>query len=93
MCILLYYWANKMMMMKKRGQKQRSVVSVRLSAMFSTLTRYRLEGGETIFPPPIAVLSKNRGGSMSVRGRVRSSHISGGRRWLSCRQPASVPIA
>jgi len=30
--------------------------------------------------------SKNRGGSASDRGRVRSPHISGGRRWLSCRQ-------
>jgi len=27
------------------------------------------------------------GGSTSVRGRVRSPRISGGRRWLSCRQP------
>jgi len=33
---------------------------------------------------------KNRGGSTSVRGRVRSPHISGGRRWLSCRQPACL---
>ena len=32
--------------------------------------------------------SKNRGGSTSVRGRVLSPHISSGRRWLSCRQPA-----
>ena len=30
--------------------------------------------------------SKNRGGSTSVRGRVRSPHFSGGRRWLICRQ-------
>ena len=27
---------------------------------------------------------KNRGGSTSIRGRVRSLHISGGRRWPSC---------
>ena len=33
---------------------------------------------------------KNRGGSTSVRGRVRSPHISGSRRWLSCRQPACL---
>ena len=33
---------------------------------------------------------KNRGGSTSVRGRVCSPHISGGRRWLSCRQPACL---
>jgi len=33
---------------------------------------------------------KNRGGSTSVRGRVRSAHISGGRWWLSCRQPACL---
>ena len=32
---------------------------------------------------------KNRGGSTSVRGRVRSPHISGGRRWLSCRAAGS----
>jgi len=41
-------------------------------------------------PPPKAVRSKNCGGSTSVRGRVRSSHTSGGRRWLSCRQPACL---
>ena len=33
---------------------------------------------------------KNRGGSTSVRRRVRSPHICGGRRWLSCRQPACL---
>jgi len=33
---------------------------------------------------------KNRGGSTPVRGRVRSPHISGGRRRLSCRQPARL---
>ena len=38
--------------------------------------------------PPMAVRSENRGGSTSVRGRVCSPHISGGRRWLSCRRPA-----
>ena len=34
--------------------------------------------------------SKNRRGCTSVRGRVRarSLHVSGGRQWLSCRQPA-----
>ena len=37
-------------------------------------------GGETICPPPMAVRSKNRG----------ESAISGGRRWLSCRQPACL---
>jgi len=41
-------------------------------------------------PPPMAARSKNRGGSTSVRGRVRSPHISGGRRWLRCRQPACL---
>jgi len=34
--------------------------------------------------------SSTRGGSTSVRGRVRSPHVSGGRRWLSCRQPACL---
>jgi len=43
-----------------------------------------------ICPPPMAVRSKNRGGSTSVRGRVGSLHISGGRQWLSCRQPACL---
>ena len=52
------------------------------------LTRYRPCGGETICSPLMPVRSKNRGGSTSVRGRVRSPRISGGRRWLSCRQPA-----
>ena len=53
-------------------------------------TTYRPGGGETICPLPMAVRSKNRGGSTSVRGQVRSPHISGGRRWLSCRQPACL---
>jgi len=34
--------------------------------------------------------SSARGESTSVRGRVRSLHICGGRRWLSCRQPACL---
>jgi len=34
--------------------------------------------------------SKNRCGSTSVRGPIRSPHISDGRRWLSCRQPACL---
>ena len=48
--------------------------------------------GETICPQPMAVRSKNRGRSTrtSVRGPVRSPHISGGRRWLSCRRPACL---
>ena len=37
---------------------------------------------------PMAARSENRGGSTSVRGRVRSPRISVGRRWLGCRQPA-----
>jgi len=37
-----------------------------------------------------STVAKNRGGSTSVRGRVRSPHISGGRRWLRCRQPACL---
>ena len=52
-------------------------------------TRYRPpRGRETICPA--ADGSSARGGSTSVRGRVRSPHISGGRRWLSCRQPACL---
>jgi len=39
---------------------------------------------------PFADGSSTRGGSTSVRGRVRSPHISGGRRWLTCRQPAPM---
>ena len=48
------------------------------------------QGRRDDMPPPMAVRSKNRGGSKSVRGRVRSPHISGGRRWLSCRQAACL---
>jgi len=40
--------------------------------------------------PSIAVRSKNRSGSTSIHRRVRTSHICGGRRWLSCRQPACL---
>jgi len=36
--------------------------------------------------------SKYRSGSTSVRGRVRSQHNSGGRQWLSCRQPACLYV-
>ena len=39
---------------------------------------------------PPADGSSTRGGSTSVRGRVRSPHTSGGGRWLSCRQPACL---
>jgi len=54
-----------------------------------TATRYRPGRGETICPPGDG--SSTRGGSTSVRGRVRSPHISGGGwRWLSCRQPACL---
>jgi len=38
----------------------------------------------------MAVRSKNRGGSTSIRGRVHSPHISGDRWWLSCRQPTCL---
>ena len=53
-------------------------------------TSCRPGNGETICPPPAADGSSIRGGSTSVRGRVRSLHITGGRRCLSCRQPACV---
>jgi len=39
---------------------------------------------------PSADASSTRDGFTSVRGRVRSPHTSGGRRWLSCRQPACL---
>ena len=55
-------------------------------------TRYRPGGGETICPDDGSSIQKNRGGSTSVRGRVRSPHISGGRLWLSCRQPACYSL-
>jgi len=55
-------------------------------------TRYRPGGGETICPRRWQFDPKNRGGSTSVRGRVRSPHISGGRLWLSCRQPACYSL-
>ena len=41
-------------------------------------------------PPPMAVRSKNCGGSMSICGGVCSTYISGGWQWLSCRQPACL---
>jgi len=53
-----------------------------LSSTYSTLcykTRYRPGAAETICPLPMAVRSKNR-----------NPHISGGRRRLSCRQPACL---
>ena len=55
--------------------------------------RYRPRCGETIFPAPRRRQFDggiNRGGSTSVRGRVRSPHISGARRWDTM---ASAPIA
>ena len=48
------------------------------------LTTYRPGGGETISPPP-ADGSSTRGGSASVRERVRSPHVA-------TLQAASVPI-
>ena len=53
--------------------------------------RYRPGGSETICPAPRRWQfdgGTNLGGSTSVRGRIRSPHISDDRRWLSCRQPA-----
>ena len=53
----------------------------------TTVTCYRPAGGQTICPrgwifqkrgSTSVRESKNRGGSTSVRGRVRSAHISGG---------------
>jgi len=41
------------------------------------------------YAPLMAVRSKNRGGPTSILGQVRSPHISGGRRWLICRQPVT----
>ena len=54
--------------------------------------RQRRRGGETICRPRRWQFDggKNRGGSTSVRGRVRSPHISSGWRLLSCRQPACL---
>jgi len=49
------------------------------------LTRYRPGNGDTICP---ADGSSTRDGSTSVRGRVRSPHISGGRWWLQPRVAA-----
>ena len=37
-----------------------------------------------------STVTKNRGGSTSVRVRVCSPHISDGRPWLSCGQPACL---
>jgi len=57
--------------------------------------RYRPGCSDTICPPADGISfrrqsgrhrSKNRGGSTSVR----NPHISGDRRWLSCRQPACL---
>ena len=57
----------------------------------TSITRYHPGGGETICRKPMAVRRwQNRSGSTSVRGRVRSPRISGGWRWLSCRQPACL---
>ena len=56
-------------------------------------TTYRHGGGETICPPPpmaVRRCQKSRRIYTSVHGRVLSPHISGGRRWLSCRQPVCL---
>jgi len=42
------------------------------------------------YAPLMAVRSKNRGGPTSILGQVRSPHISGGWRWLTCRQSACL---
>jgi len=56
-----------------------------------TRSHFLFFGLETMFPHQRQFDGgKNRGGSTSVRGRVRSPHISGGRWWLSCRQPDSL---
>jgi len=57
----------------------------------SSLTRCRPEAGETICPPPppMAVRRWQKSRRIYVRPRTRP-HISGGRRWLICRQPACL---
>jgi len=52
--------------------------------------RWQFDGGVSFHRQSGHRGSKNRGGSTSVRGRVRSPHTSGGWRWLSCRQPACL---
>jgi len=58
--------------------------------------QWQFDGGISFSPPvrPSASVhgSKNRNGSTSVRGRVHSPHISVGRRWPSCRQPACLRL-
>ena len=71
------------------------LVVLRLFANFSITvvqsTRYR-PGASRRYAPRRWHFDggRNRGGSTSVRGRVRSPYISDGRRWLSCRQPACL---
>ena len=55
-----------------------------------TVTTYRPGDGETI-PPPANDISIQKSRRIYVRPRTSPSpHISGGRQWLSCRQPACV---
>ena len=60
--------------------KVKCTTNVEQNKFTTTFTAsYRPGGGETICPPAPAVGSLTCGGSTSVHGRVRSSHIHGGR--------------
>ena len=63
------------------------------SVLWLRETSYRPGGGETICPPAAADGSSTRGGSASVRERVRSPHMgSTVCTWVNCRQPACLSL-
>ena len=57
---------------------------------FNILTYFTLLDGERFFITSMVVRLAADLRCTSVRGQVRSPHISGGRRWLRCRQPACL---
>jgi len=86
--VFSYKTAPGVVRKKQPPASVRSYVII-LPAVF-LLCKQAIAPGATRRYAPRGWRSKNRGGSTSVRGRVRSPHISGGRRWLSCRQPACL---
>jgi len=61
-------------------------MSIESEAVRPNIDKLSPGGRQDDMPPPLAGGSSTRGGSMSVRGRVRSPH-------MAKLQAASVPIA
>ena len=89
---LVTYFApqRSIVLLRKFSLTNNTVCGGRLVSTLTFISRERqytnINRQQGIAPGAVRRYVLRRGGSTSIRGRVRSPHISGGRRWLSCRQ-------